>query len=67
MAWKSEIGVTYLLLLPDWAVRQLNMDVLEHAPYIPDLAHSKYHVFGPLKIAVNGRHSTSDQRVKGGA
>jgi hypothetical protein len=43
------------------------MDVLEHAPYIPDLAHSKYHVFGPLKIAVNGRHSTSDQRVKGGA
>jgi len=40
------------------------MELLEYAPYIPDVALSKYHVFGPLKIAVSGRHSTSDQRVK---
>jgi histone-lysine N-methyltransferase SETMAR len=43
----------------------LSFEVLKHPPYSPDLAPSDYHLFGPLKDALRGRHFASDQEVKG--
>jgi hypothetical protein len=42
----------------------LNFEVLEHPPDSPDLAPSDYHLFGPLKDALRGRHFASDEDVK---
>jgi histone-lysine N-methyltransferase SETMAR len=33
-------------------IQELQWELLEHPPYIPDLAPSDFHVFGPLKITV---------------
>ena len=46
------------------ALQQLNFEVLEHPPYSPDLTPSDFHLFGPLKDALRGRHFASDQQVK---
>ena len=35
-----------------------------HPPYSPDLAPSDYHLFGPLKEGVRGKHFISNQEVK---
>jgi hypothetical protein len=40
---------------------KLNFDVLEHY-----LARSDYHVFGPLRDTLRGRHYTSDQKLTEG-
>jgi transposase len=45
-------------------LRQLNFEVLKHPPYSSDLAPSDYHLFGPLKDALRGRHFASDQELK---
>ena len=35
-----------------------------HPPYSPDLAPSDFHLFGPLKESLRGRHFSSDKEVK---
>ena len=35
-----------------------------HSPYLPDLAPSDFHLFGPLKESLRGRHFSSDEEVK---
>jgi hypothetical protein len=62
-AFKSETGPSYLLFLPYWAVRHLTIEVLEHAPYIPDLTSSSNHVSGPVDVVSSGRRFASDQQV----
>ena len=42
---------------------KLGFTVLEHPAYIPDFAHSDYHLFGPLEEALAGRRHTSDKEV----
>ena len=36
-------------------INHLGFEVLEHRAYSPDLAPSNYHLFGPLKNALQGR------------
>lgn len=38
--------------------------VLKHPPYSPDLAPSDYHLFGPLKRGLAGKHFDCDDEVK---
>ena len=45
-------------------IRQLNWEILDHPAYIPDLAPSDFHLFGPLKNAVSGRRFAADDEVK---
>jgi hypothetical protein len=45
-------------------LRHLNSEVLEHPPYSTDLTSSDYHLFGPRKYTLRGRHFASDQAVK---
>jgi hypothetical protein len=45
-------------------LRHLNFEVLEHLLYSPDLAPLDYHLFGPLKDALRGRHFAIDQELK---
>ena len=35
-----------------------------HPPYSPDLAPSDFHLFGPFKESLRGRHFSSDEEVK---
>ena len=37
---------------------------ISHSPYSPDLAPSDFHLFGPLKESLRGRHFSSDEEVK---
>ena len=37
---------------------------LPHAPYSPDSALSDYHLFGPMKEDLRGKHYASDEEVK---
>ena len=37
---------------------------LPHPPYSPDLAPSDYHLFGPMKEGLRGKHYPSDEEVK---
>ena len=37
---------------------------ISHSPYSPDLAPSDFHLFGPLKESLRGRHFFSDEEVK---
>ena len=46
------------------ALQQMKFEVMEHPPYSPDLAPSDFHLFGPLKEELRGRHFSSDQEVK---
>jgi histone-lysine N-methyltransferase SETMAR len=45
-------------------LRHLNSEVLEHPPYSPDLTRSDYHLFGPLRDALRGRHFANDKELK---
>lgn len=45
-------------------ILDLNMAVLRHPPYSPDLALRDFHFFWTLKDAVRGRHIRSDEVVK---
>jgi histone-lysine N-methyltransferase SETMAR len=46
------------------SISHLNCEMLKHPPCSPDLAPSDCQVFGPLKEALRGRRSSSDQDVK---
>ena len=37
---------------------------ISHPPYFPDLAPSDFHLFGPLKESLRGRHFFNDEEVK---
>ena len=37
---------------------------ISHTPYLPDLAPSDSHLFGPLKESLRGRHFSSDEEIK---
>jgi histone-lysine N-methyltransferase SETMAR len=39
-------------------------EIMEHAPYSPDLAPSDYHMFGPLKKFLAGQRFISDDDAK---
>jgi hypothetical protein len=41
-----------------------NWEVLDHPPYIPDLALSDFHLFGPLKKRLGGRRFATDGEVQ---
>jgi hypothetical protein len=38
--------------------------VLPHPAHSPDLAPSDYHLFGPVKDALRGRHFADDDELK---
>ena len=42
----------------------MGWDLLKHPPYSPDLAPSDYHLFGPLKQHLRGKHFRNDDEVK---
>jgi hypothetical protein len=43
-------------------IQKLNWEVLEHPDHSPDLAHSGFHLFGPLKSALrSSRFMDSDK------
>ena len=37
---------------------------ISHPPYLPDLAPSDFHLFGPLKESLRGQDSSSDKEVE---
>jgi [histone H3]-lysine36 N-dimethyltransferase SETMAR len=41
-----------------------NWEVLDHPSHSPDLAPSDFHLFGPLKRALSGKHFSSDDELK---
>ena len=45
-------------------VNKLGFEVLQHPAYSPDLAPSDYHIFAPLKDALQGRKFSSDEAVQ---
>ena len=44
-------------------IEELGWEVLVHPPYSPDLAPSDFHLFGPLKNHMRGKHFTTDAAV----
>jgi hypothetical protein len=40
------------------------LELLEHLPYSLDLTPSDFHLFGPLKIHLGGKHSTDNEEVE---
>jgi hypothetical protein len=42
----------------------MSFECLLHPPYSPDLVSSDFHVFGPLKEAMGGKSSRSDEEVQ---
>ena len=42
----------------------MNWEVLPHPPYSPDLAPSDFHLFGPMKRYLGGKHFTDDDEVQ---
>ena len=46
------------------AVKRLNIEVVTHPPYSPDLAPCDYHMFPKLKEHLRGRQFSSDEEVK---
>jgi len=45
-------------------INHLGFKVLEHPAYSPDLAPSDYHLFGPLRNALQGRRFSTDKDVQ---
>ena len=37
---------------------------ISHPPYLPDLASSDFHLFGPFKESLRRQHFSSDEEVK---
>lgn len=44
----------------------MGWSLLPHGPYSPDLAHSDFHLFGPLKEALRGRRFAKYDELKHG-
>ncbi|GBN22449.1 Histone-lysine N-methyltransferase SETMAR [Araneus ventricosus] len=45
-------------------LQNFRWEVLEHPPYSPDLSPYDFHIFGPLKRALQGTRFHSDDEVK---
>jgi len=45
-------------------LQKLRWEILPHPPYSPDLAPSDFHLFGPLKEGLRGKHFQSNEEVK---
>ncbi|XP_064485163.1 histone-lysine N-methyltransferase SETMAR-like [Ornithodoros turicata] len=45
-------------------LQDLGWELLPHPPYSPDLTPSDFHLFGPLKALLGGRHFSCDDGVK---
>jgi hypothetical protein len=45
-------------------LQSFGWEIMEHAPYSPDLALSDYHVSGPLKKFLAGQRFISDEDAK---
>jgi hypothetical protein len=45
-------------------IQDLSFECLPHPLYLPGLAHSDFHVFGPLKEAMGGKSFRSDKEVQ---
>lgn len=45
-------------------IAELGWELLEHPAYSPDLAPSDYHLFGPLKKHLGGKHFEGDNDVQ---
>jgi len=45
-------------------IQDLSFEWLPHPPYSPDLTPSDFHVFGPLKEAMEGKSFSSDEEVQ---
>ena len=45
-------------------IQDPSFECLPHPPYLPDLATSDFHVFGPLKEAMVGKSFRSDEEVQ---
>jgi histone-lysine N-methyltransferase SETMAR len=41
-------------------------EIMRHSPYSPDLAHSDFHLFGPMKVNLGGQNSKTDDELKCG-
>lgn len=44
-------------------IDDMGWELLTHPPYSPDLAPSDYHLFGPLKEHLRGKHFRNDEEV----
>ena len=44
-------------------ITKLGLAVLLHPSYSPDLATSDFHLFGPLKDSIRGKHFENDKEV----
>jgi hypothetical protein len=45
-------------------LRSFKSEVLQHPPYIPDLAPGNFHSFGPLKQNVSGERFADEDKVE---
>jgi hypothetical protein len=45
------------------ALRALKFEVMKHPPYIPELAPSDFHLFGPMKEHLRGQKFADDNDV----
>jgi hypothetical protein len=44
-------------------IQKLKWNVLPHPPYIPELAPSDYHLFGPAKEHLGGKSFRNNEEV----
>jgi len=58
MTWTSE----YRCFVA--TIQDVSFECLPHPPYMPDLAPSDFHIFGPLKEAMGGKSFRSDEEVQ---
>jgi histone-lysine N-methyltransferase SETMAR len=45
-------------------IQDLSFECLSHPPYLPNLAHSDFCVFGPLKEAMGGKSFRSNEEMQ---
>lgn len=57
-AWAHIAGTTRMWL------DHYNWEVLDHPSHSPDLLPSDFHLFGTLKLALSGKHFSSDDELK---
>jgi hypothetical protein len=62
--WQSLSTHTHTAVWNVETLSQLQSEVLEHAPYSPDIAPSDYLLFSSLKDALGSHQFTSNQEVK---
>ena len=64
MGYHSSSGITQQPKRCMQTINNLGWELLPYLPYSPDLAHSDFHRFGPLKEFTRGTKFESDDEVK---